>query len=221
MSKTQEIDCSEDDEDDEPMWWDVVAERYGRPLTEAEWRAEIKISYEDEFIEISEAEILEDLQRQKDWLVLKAEIAARERQEFEEGEDLKRAKAVLVDLETEICCCPLDENDELDLEAVPAWKERVNEIIRTRVNFEVLIELIKSTSKDTLRLGARTKAMKRHTENHAMKVDVFTWLDANMSSYRSMDAAAGAIAGKVAPIVFRTARDWISEWKKERSAGTP
>ena len=63
-------------------------------------------------------------------------------------------------------------------------------------------------------------AMKRHAENRAMKQDVFDWLDANMSRFKSMDAAAEAIAGKVAPVAFRTARDWVADWKKLRSTGT-
>jgi hypothetical protein len=54
-----------------------------------------------------------------------------------------------------------------------------------------------------------------------MKADVFAWLDANMSKFESMDEAAGEIAGKLVPIKWRTARDWITAWKKERAAGTP
>ncbi len=70
--------------------------------------------------------------------------------------------------------------------------------------------------------AARRKgAMTRHIENHAMKVEVFDWLDANMVNFKSMDAAAEGIAGKIAPIAFRTARDWVGEWKKLRSASTP
>ncbi len=61
----------------------------------------------------------------------------------------------------------------------------------------------------------------RHAENRAMKKDVFVWLDANMRRFKSMDAAAEAIAGKIAPIAWRTARDWVGEWKKLRSTGTP
>ncbi|WP_374591439.1 hypothetical protein [Aquabacterium sp.] len=59
-----------------------------------------------------------------------------------------------------------------------------------------------------------------HAENRAMKADVFAWLDAHMKNFKSMDKAAEAIAGKIAPIAFRTARAWVGEWKKLRSAGT-
>lgn len=64
-------------------------------------------------------------------------------------------------------------------------------------------------------------AEKRHSENRAMKTMVMQWCDENMASHRSMDAAAESIAGKVVPVKFRTAREWIGEWKKLRSNGTP
>ncbi len=69
-------------------------------------------------------------------------------------------------------------------------------------------------------LQAREYALKRHAENHAMKADVFNWLDTNMASFKSMDRAAEAVT-KQQPIAFRTARDWVGEWKKLRSASTP
>lgn len=80
-----------------------------------------------------------------------------------------------------------------------------------------LIELI-LTHADTTR--ARMKAIKRHHENRSMKADVFAWLDSNMANFKSMDAAAQAII-KQQPIAFRTARDWVGDWKKLRSASTP
>lgn len=64
-------------------------------------------------------------------------------------------------------------------------------------------------------------ATSRHAEHRAMKSEVFAWMDENSSKYRSLDSAAEAIANKIAPIKFRTARDWIGDWKKLRSAGTP
>lgn len=67
---------------------------------------------------------------------------------------------------------------------------------------------------------AKTAAHARHTENRSMKADVFKWLDAQKAVFKSMDAAAQAIT-KQQPIAFRTARDWVGEWKKLRSAGTP
>lgn len=67
---------------------------------------------------------------------------------------------------------------------------------------------------------AKAAAQARHTETRNMKADVFEWLDTHMVEFKSMDAAAQAII-KQQPVVFRTARDWVGEWKKLRSAGTP
>jgi hypothetical protein len=60
----------------------------------------------------------------------------------------------------------------------------------------------------------------RHAENRSMKADVFKWLDANKTDRMSMDAAAQAII-KQQPIAFRTARDWVADWKKLRSTSRP
>jgi len=68
---------------------------------------------------------------------------------------------------------------------------------------------------------ARAAAAARHAENRAFKQDVFSWCDKHMIEFKSMDAAAAAIAGKVVSVTFRTARDWVGDWKKLRSAGTP
>ena len=54
-----------------------------------------------------------------------------------------------------------------------------------------------------------------------MKSDVFTWLDSNRAKFKNKSDAAEAIAGKVVPIKYRTAYDWIGAWEKLRSAGTP
>jgi hypothetical protein len=61
------------------------------------------------------------------------------------------------------------------------------------------------------RLGADAA----HAENRAMKKSIYEWCDTNFSDYKSMDGAAGAVAGKVVPVAFRTARSWISDWKKQ------
>lgn len=66
----------------------------------------------------------------------------------------------------------------------------------------------------------KTAAIARHAENRAMKQDVFRWCDEHMTVQLSMDAAASRVAGTVVPAAWRTVRDWITEWKKLRSAGT-
>ena len=85
----------------------------------------------------------------------------------------------------------------------------------------VIAELVALAKKSQAKDAGRAGAAGRHTENRAIKQDVFAWLDTNMPNFKSMDSAAEAIAGKVAPVKFRTARDWVGEWKKLRSTGTP
>lgn len=82
-------------------------------------------------------------------------------------------------------------------------------------NMGYFIDLILENAESARQSAA---AMKRHEENRAMKQDVFDWLDTNMSRFKSMDDAATAIAGKVAPIKWRTARDWVADWKKVSAA---
>lgn len=68
-------------------------------------------------------------------------------------------------------------------------------------------------------IWGKRAAKARHKANHAMKAEVLDWCNSNAPRFRSMDAMAEAVAGKLSPISFRTARKWIGEWKKLRSAG--
>jgi len=67
---------------------------------------------------------------------------------------------------------------------------------------------------------AKRAASARHSENRAMKQQVFEWCDAYMAQTPSMDTAASRVAGVVVPVAWRTVRDWMTEWRKLRSAGT-
>ena len=80
-----------------------------------------------------------------------------------------------------------------------------------------LVIMAKSAQKTQ---SARNLANRKHKENHAMKADVFVWLDSNMCNFKSMDKAAEAVI-RQQPIAFRTARDWVGDWKKLRRASTP
>jgi hypothetical protein len=64
---------------------------------------------------------------------------------------------------------------------------------------------------------AKNGAAGRHKENREMKLEVFEWLAQNIDRFNSLDSAAEAIAGDIAPIKFRTARDWVGQWKKTQS----
>lgn len=61
----------------------------------------------------------------------------------------------------------------------------------------------------------------RHASARANKAKVFTWCDENMARFKSMDDAALDIAETFVKEKFRTVREWMTEWKKLRSASTP
>ena len=84
----------------------------------------------------------------------------------------------------------------------------------------VIAELVALAKRSQAKDAGRAGAAGRHTENRAIKQDVFAWLDANPPKPRGKSAAATAIAGKVAPVVFTTALGWVNEWEKLRSTGT-
>ena len=71
--------------------------------------------------------------------------------------------------------------------------------------------------------NAKKAAHARHREDHQMKEQVWQWYGANKDKFDSMDKAAEAVVGseKLVPIAFRTARAWIREWERKRSARRP
>lgn len=72
--------------------------------------------------------------------------------------------------------------------------------------------------KDGKSIAPRKGAAKRHTLNRDSKQKVFAWCDENMERFRSMDDAAFDIAETFVPQKFRAVREWMTEWKKLRSA---
>jgi hypothetical protein len=89
-------------------------------------------------------------------------------------------------------------------------------VLRLEGFLDALIET-KAVTETVSTRNARAAASERHRENRDMKRLAFTWLSAHRAKYRSMDAAAEAIAGKVVPISVRTARGWVSDWHKEQT----
>ena len=222
----QEDDLDDDLEDDEPIFWEVLEGKYGRELTESEVRLELKADYEREFLdlELYAEEFEEDVGHYQDWLILKEEL--QQRAEEREAESLEkdaakaRAKVAAEDLMAALCRPPLDENDDLVEGGWEQWNEAVNKVIRERIDFSALLAYNALVRESALKGAAQASAGKRHKENRAMKAEVFEWLDKNAAQFRSLDSMATAIAGKVAPIAFRTARAWVGEHRNLRSAST-
>lgn len=68
---------------------------------------------------------------------------------------------------------------------------------------------------------ARKGADARHAENRQLREFALKHYEQNRSSYRSVEAAAEAIAGRVVPVTQRTVRGWIAAYNKSKqSAGT-
>lgn len=105
--------------------------------------------------------------------------------------------------------------------------ERVVELADFSIASSKLVGTALKRVREDARKDLKRKALARkgadvaHQENRALKADVFRWLDDNFSNCKSMDAAATSMAGKIVPMTFRTVRDWVTEWKKLRSASTP
>lgn len=101
------------------------------------------------------------------------------------------------------------------------WAEFMNETITRDLDSRSIGHFVELVLQFHVRSSQAANANKRHEENRGMKAEVFLWCDEHLGEFRSMDSAAEAIAGKLVPVTFRTARSWIGDWKKLRSAGTP
>lgn len=97
--------------------------------------------------------------------------------------------------------------------------DALNLVISNCLNDRSIAHFIEIVLADGESAKQAARAIKRHTENHAMKSEVFQWLD-SQAKFKSNEAAALAIT-KQQPIAHVTARDWYKEWKKLRSASTP
>ena len=116
---------------------------------------------------------------------------------------------------------PMNEAIAIAQKAIQSRDEAERDMAIANERQSKLIQLLPKAFQAGKRTLAKAGVTARHQENRAIKQDVFAWLDTNMQNFKSMDSAAEAIAGKVAPVKFRTARDWVGEWKKLRSTGTP
>ncbi len=79
---------------------------------------------------------------------------------------------------------------------------------------QIVDAILEEKIKQRISLNATKAANKRHEENRAMREQVIQHYTANESTYRSVEAAAKAIAGKIVPVAQRTVADWIREFKK-------
>jgi hypothetical protein len=101
------------------------------------------------------------------------------------------------------------------------WGEQLSHTKTLREELNRSSKLVEERVKNLISLQASKAAIRRHEENRAMKSQVLDWYAIHKHEYGSKDSAAEAVAGKLVPVTFRTARSWISEAaKRVRSART-
>ncbi len=89
--------------------------------------------------------------------------------------------------------------------------------IRQHIDCISIYEFMRLVLENQATTRAVINANKAHAKHHAMKANVFVWLDSNFADYKSNAAAARNIV-KLQAIEHETALDWINDWKKSRSA---
>jgi len=106
-------------------------------------------------------------------------------------------------------------------EQLRAVEQQAEELAQLRVQLHHLSQETEALAEEKARqrtsVAAQKAAIKRHSEHHAMKAQVFEWCAVHLAEYPSLDAAAEAITGKgkLVPITFRTARGWIGEYRRQ------
>jgi len=108
-------------------------------------------------------------------------------------------------------------NLEFDLHDLSG--QRFDLELREHLNHITIGRFIELVLENSVKAKQSAAAIKSHQEHYQMKADVFDWLRSNMHNYKSMDATAEAIAGKIVPLTFRTVRKWVKEYKDMHSAG--
>ena len=129
----------EDDdlEEDEPVLWDELEERYGRPLTQVELRHELDLLFD---VPMSDDEFEDELRSQAGWQILKAEIAEREAKRADENRAFDEMEATAEKLASEIFeiifCEKSDGSGEM------ASFEEQNKLIKKNINLYSLFSFV-------------------------------------------------------------------------------
>ena len=100
-------------------------------------------------------------------------------------------------------------------------RKKLHRAITNDLDYRSMGAFIEIVNQENVRAMQAARAHKRHAESRARKHQVFLWCDENMNRFESMDDAAFDIAETFVPEKFRAVRDWLTEWKKLRSTGTP
>ena len=193
---------------------EFVAERLGTTvsdLTEEAFLAEV-----DRLAEGGKA-LAWQLAPESGTLSAQIEDVAREQRRWRQREAKKQKRRAMIAWKAVVERVNTSGDSRLDQD----FEQGFNPLLRAYLDDRSIPEFIEIAQRLAISNRGKIAAAKAHAENRAMKNDVFTWCDNHMAEYRSMDAAASAVAGKLVPMTWRTVRDWMTAWKKVRSAGTP
>ena len=108
-----------------------------------------------------------------------------------------------------------DESEELDtlrtlkhlnkLESDLRFNSERGRAYKDLLEYEDKFEQIKTKDKDRSEKAANN----RHEENRLMKAYAITYYQQNREKFKSKDAAAAEIAGKIVPASYATVRGWL------------
>ena len=119
----------------------------------------------------------------------------------------------------EVIKTPETANQRAKLSFIHPSRDALNKAIHEHLNARTMgyfLELIQANHQSAKQAS---RALKRHSENHAIKAQVFDWLGDNRRNFSSMDKTAQALT-KVVPMGFRTLQGWVSEWHKLQPPST-
>jgi len=104
------------------------------------------------------------------------------------------------------------------------WQKLMDEQIAQDLDHKSIGPFVEKILQFHTKIAQSIKANKAHVEHHAMRDDIYKWLDANKTSGMTLDDAALAMAQKIIPLKFRAVREHCTAWnklqkEKLRSAG--
>ncbi len=98
------------------------------------------------------------------------------------------------------------------------WTNGMTALIRENLDAQTLPFFVELVVLNQTSVKASDRARASHKEDEEIKKCVFSWLDSQINSFASAEAAGKAIC-KQQPIAHKTAVKYYKAWKKYTSAG--
>ena len=116
---------------------------------------------------------------------------------------------------------PIETRPNMAAAAKASWPAWMDECLRRDLDHKSINFFVQYVLEFYEKSVQAEKASVGHAENHAMRDQIFEWLDTHKTPAMSLGDAATALAGKVVPLKWSTVREHCTSWNKLRSAGTP